>query len=66
MKRRRQEIEQLRQEHATAVEKARIWRDRATVAREEGRNADADRCEDKARDWSSRARQIERREKDKE
>ena len=63
MKRRRREIEQLSQDHATAVDKARIWGNRASVAQGEGRKADAGRCEDKARDWSSRARQIERRQK---
>jgi len=67
MKRRRQaEIEQDRQDHATAVDKARMWGKRATVAQGEGRKADAGRCEDKSRDWLSRARQIERRQKAQE
>ena len=59
--RRRQEIEQLRKDRAIATDKARMWENRATVAHREGRKADAGRCEDKARDWSSRVRQIERR-----
>ena len=44
--------------------KARMWGNRAAVAHGEGREADAARCEDKARDWESRAREIERRPKD--
>jgi hypothetical protein len=64
MKRRRSEIERDRQDHTTAVEKTRLWENRATAAHGEGRKADARRCEDKARDWWSRARQIERRQKD--
>ncbi len=62
MKRTREhEEEELRKDHATAVAKASAWRIRAIVAHGEGRKADAARCEDKARDWSSRAREIERR-----
>jgi hypothetical protein len=54
------EIEQVRDDHAAAMEKARMWAARAVAAREQGRSADASRCEDKARDWASRARQLER------
>lgn len=62
--RRPEEVEQDREDHVTAVKKVRLWRDRATVAHEEGRESDAGRCEDKVRDWSSRVRQIERRQMD--
>jgi hypothetical protein len=64
MKRRRQDTDQLHQDHTAAVDKARMWGNRATTAHDEGRKSDAARCKDKARDWSSRARQIERRQKD--
>ncbi|HET9230542.1 MAG TPA: hypothetical protein VFO00_04600 [Vitreimonas sp.] len=63
MKRRRQQSEHLGQDHAAALEKARMWGKRATSAHEQGRKADAGRCEDKVRDWASRARQIERSQK---
>ena len=51
----------LTEAHALAIEKARMWAERAESAYRGGRNADARRCEDKSRDWSSRARLIERR-----
>ena len=46
--------------HTAATAKVRVWGNRAAKARQEGRKADADRCDDKVRDWASRARQIER------
>lgn len=46
--------------HATATAKVRMWKKRADEARQSGRKADAERCDDKVRDWASRARQIER------
>ena len=45
---------------ASATAKVHMWRSRAERAREAGRSADADRCDDKVRDWASRVRQIER------
>ena len=60
MKRRRRETEHSGEDQGLAVERAKLWTDRAISARKAGRIANASRCEDKARDWSSRARQIER------
>ena len=60
MARRRLESEDLRERHSAATAKVRMWGDRADKARKNGRTADADRCDDKVRDWVSRARQIER------
>jgi hypothetical protein len=60
MKRRESESEEPIQRYATAIAKVRMWSDRADKARQAGRMANADRCEDKVRDWASRARQIER------
>jgi hypothetical protein len=53
------EQQDLRQKHAVATAKVRMWRMRASQARSAGRSADADRCDDKVRDWMSRAKQIE-------
>jgi hypothetical protein len=36
-----------------------MWESRAAKARQAGRKADADRCDDKVRDWASKARQAE-------
>lgn len=47
------------QDHTTATKKVRMWANRADKARQAGRKADADRCDDKARDWASKVRQIE-------
>jgi hypothetical protein len=55
----RAEDEVLQEQHAAATAKARMWRRRADQARLTGRKADADRCEDKVRDWTSKAKQIE-------
>ena len=60
---RRPEAEEQRQNHANATAKVRLWGDRAHKARQAGRKADADRCDDKVRDWASKARQIERDQK---
>lgn len=60
MKRTQSEAEMRRRNHETATAKIRVWGDRAGRARLAGRTADADRCEDKVRDWASKARQIER------
>ena len=54
------ETEQMGERHTAATAKARVWANRADKARQDGRKADADRCDDKVRDWVSRARQIER------
>ena len=53
------EDEQLREKHAASIAKVRAWRVRANKARVAGRKVDADRCDDKVRDWVSRAKQIE-------
>jgi hypothetical protein len=55
------DAEGLTEAHAIAIEKARMWADRAEAAHKNGRTAHARRCEDKSRDWWSRARLIERR-----
>lgn len=57
---RRSETEEMSEMHAAATAKIRLWGNRADRARKDGRKADADRCDDKVRDWISRARQIER------
>jgi hypothetical protein len=54
------EIKEMSEGHTVATVKVRVWGNRAVKARSEGRKADADRCDDKVRDWVSRARQIER------
>jgi hypothetical protein len=51
--------EGLQERYAAAAAKVQVWRNRADQARLAGRKADADRCEDKVRDWASRAKQIE-------
>ena len=56
----RSKVEQLLENCATARAKVRMWEMRADKARQTGRKADADRCDDKVRDWVSRVRQIER------
>jgi hypothetical protein len=45
---------------AAANAKVRLWQQRAEKARLAGRRADAQRCDDKVRDWASRAKQIAR------
>jgi hypothetical protein len=52
--------DQSRQDLTKATKKVRMWGVRAAKARQTGRKADADRCEDKARDWASKVKQIER------
>jgi hypothetical protein len=42
--------EQFGERHTAATEKVRVWASRADKARNEGRRADADRCDDKVRD----------------
>jgi len=59
-RRNRETNEELSERHTVATAKASVWMNRADKARREGRKVDADRCADKARDWVSRARQIER------
>jgi hypothetical protein len=59
MTRRRAEGGELQEQYAAATSKIRMWRNRADLARLAGRKADASRCEDKVRDWASRAKQIE-------
>jgi hypothetical protein len=51
---------QLDENHALATAKVRIWETRAEKARRAGRTADAERCDDKVRDWASKLKQIER------
>jgi hypothetical protein len=63
MKRSGSATEQLSDDHASATAKVRLWQGRAVKARQAGRTADAERCEDKVRDWISRLRQIERSQK---
>jgi hypothetical protein len=58
--RRSPETKEMSERHTVATVKVRVWGNRAVRARKEGRKADADRCDDKVRDWVSRARQIER------
>jgi hypothetical protein len=60
MTRRGPDTEGMSEKHTVATAKVRVWADRAVKARKEGRKGDADRCDDKVRDWVSRARQIER------
>jgi hypothetical protein len=60
MKRRRSDTKQLAENHATATARVRLWESRAVKARQNGRKADADRCDDKVRDWASKAKQAER------
>ena len=60
MKRRDLKIEQMREAHAAAEAKVRLWQARAENARLAGRATDARRCDDKVRDWVSKAKQIER------
>ena len=60
MARRRGENEELQERYAAATAKIQLWRNRADLARSAGRKADASRCDDKVRDWASRAKQIER------
>jgi hypothetical protein len=56
-------IANLRENYAAALARVRIWEGRAAKARHDGRASDAERCDDKVRDWASRARQIERQQK---
>jgi hypothetical protein len=58
--RRSLETKEMSELHTVATAKVRVWVNRADKARKEGRKADAERCDDKVRDWTSRARQIER------
>jgi len=60
MARHNPETQEMSEKHAVATAKVRVWGDRAGKARKEGRKADADRCNDKVRDWVSRAQQMER------
>ena len=60
MARKRFEAEGMTERHTIAKAKVGVWGNRADKARKDGRKADADRCDDKVRDWVSRVRQIER------
>ena len=51
---------EMTERQSVATAKVRVWGSRADQARRDGRKADADRCDDKVRDWASKARQIER------
>jgi hypothetical protein len=59
MTRHRAEGEELQEKYAAATAKVRVWGKRADLARLAGRKAAANRCDDKIRDWESRAKQIE-------
>lgn len=59
--RNRSEASELEEQHALAMEKVRIWQQRAVIARSAGRVQHAERCDDKVRDWMSKAKQFERR-----
>lgn len=54
------EAQEMSERHTAATAKVRVWGNRADMARRDGRKADANRCDDKVRDWFSRARQTER------
>jgi hypothetical protein len=60
MKHRKPRTEGQFPDHTTATTKVRVWRDRADKARQAGREADAERCDDKVRDWASRVKEIKR------
>jgi hypothetical protein len=57
------ESDELHLSHQAAKERAYLWSQRAVTAKQEGRAADAARCKDKARDWTSRVLHIERRQR---
>ncbi|HKS54564.1 MAG TPA: hypothetical protein VJS12_04730 [Steroidobacteraceae bacterium] len=59
-KRRPKDSQRSRGDQALAADRAKLWTERAISARKAGLTVNANRCEDKARDWSSRARQLER------
>lgn len=59
----RLEADELHLGHEAARERVRMWTQRATAAEQEGRAADAARCKDKARDWTSKVLHIERRQR---
>jgi len=63
MKRQASKIENLAAELATATARARLWREKAAKAQQDGRTGAAQRCKDKALDWASRAEQLARRKK---
>ena len=50
----------MNEDRATADEKTKLWAKRAATARGQGREVDAGRCADKARDWASKVRAIDR------
>jgi hypothetical protein len=60
MTRQQSSSEQVQLAREVAMQKARLWADKAEQATQQGRLSHARRCEDKARDWVSRARQLER------
>jgi hypothetical protein len=60
MKRRVLEIQQMQESLAAAEAKVRLWQARAEKARLAGRTVDAQRCDDKVRDWASRVKHMER------
>ena len=47
-------------DRATADEKTKMWAKRAVTAQAQGREVDAGRCADKARDWASKVRAIDK------
>jgi hypothetical protein len=54
------ETAEMSERYTVATAKVRLWGNRAARARQDGRKADADRCDDKVRDWAARASQLER------
>lgn len=59
----RHETNELDLGHEAATDRVRMWTRRAATAEREGRTADAARCKDKARDWTSKVLHIERRQR---
>jgi hypothetical protein len=53
--------EDLSAAHDAALKKASTWAAKAIAAQRAHRLADARRCEDKAHDWQSKAREIARK-----
>jgi hypothetical protein len=53
-------------DRTTADEKMKMWAKRAAAAREQGREVDASRCADKARDWASKVRAMDKNDTNKD
>lgn len=46
---------------AYAMRRVQVWTERASLARDQGRMTDAERCDAKVRDWQSKVDQLTRR-----